>query len=367
MEDIKIVSCEEESGRKRLVAAMQDEKGTVLSKGSFTFIGSKFGKTFVKAMTAGGVATQVENRRGGNVRRIFDHMYRLAIEEGAGVSILHPFSFAYYNKFGYERVADHIIARFPTRLIDFVPRRCNFVPYREEMLSDMIRIYNEFAKGRNLLLARINDATYLNKQTYICYDGAEPIAYIAYTVSKTLAINHYTDTLLTVQEMAYTSPKGLYEIFSFLRMFEGEFDEIELRDCGIYTEVDLLLRHYTHTKYTILPDLSAKLLNSEIMLKANVYPEKEGAFTVRIEDDLPTVGGVYSVTYGGGEGIVKRLDNSADADLSITSASFTRLIYGYDPLDKASIKYLRGVEVYSDNEDIFRAFPKRACGIFEHF
>ena len=66
---------------------------------------------------------------------------------------------------------DYFIVKFPTRMIDFVPRCCNFVPYDDSKLSDMIRIYNEFSKGRNLLLKRFDDRHYKNpqKKIYICY------------------------------------------------------------------------------------------------------------------------------------------------------------------------------------------------------
>ena len=235
------------------------------------------------------------------------------------------------------------------------------------MLPDLISIYQAFSKGRNLLLPRVDGEKYQGKTIYVCYDGGTPIAYVILSEHKELYVNNYRNTLLTVNEMAYVSPKGLREIFSFLRMFEGEFDEIELLDGGLYSEVDLLLRHYVHTKYTSIADLSAKLLNTEAMLLANTYPQKEGAFTVKITDELPTVAGVYRVSYGGGDCQVKRLDDTAQSDILLPSNVFTRLIYGNDPIDERNVRYFDGVEIYGNTEDLFRAFPKRPCGVFEHF
>ncbi len=367
MSKIEILSRTDFPNRIRYTAGATDDAGNVLSKGNFSLLKTKFGKEFVTTMTAGGVATPIENRRGGNVRKIFEHMYRFMIDEGAAVSVIHPFSFTFYNKFGYEKVADHLILRFPTRLIDFVPRACNFVPYNESMLADMHRIYFEFSKGRNLLTLRADDTYFKDKNAYICYKNGEPIAYIVYKTDKTLVINNYRDTFVTVTEMAYTCPDGLYELFSFMRMFEGEFDEIVLPDCALYSEVELMLRHYTHTEYKRLPDLAAKILNTELMLKAVDYPCREGEFTVKIIDDLPTVSGVYNVCYGGGDSKVTRLSDSSDADITMPAPIFTRLIYGYDPIDAQSIGYIKDVEVNGRTEDLFRAFPKKPCGIFEHF
>ena len=339
------------------------------SSGVFTITDSSYGKGTVKALLAGGIATPVEYRRGGNIRKMFAHMHELAAEQGVAVALLHPFSFSYYRQFGYERVADHAFARFPTSKIDFVPRRCRFVAYSEEKLPDMLAVYGAFCKGRNLLLPRVNQASYTvpGRMTYLCYDGETPIAYVVCSGSKTLQVNHYTDTVLTVHEMAYTTPDALREIFSFLRMFEGEFDEIVLCDLGIYPEADMLLKHYTHTAYHSIPDLAARVLNTELMLSAHDYPQKAGAFTIRVMDSMPSVAGTFCVRYGAGEVHVERLDDSAAADVTLGATALVQLLYGYLPLDARSLAYLDGVEVQGDCEDLLRAFPRKPGGIFEHF
>ncbi|MBQ7378900.1 MAG: GNAT family N-acetyltransferase [Clostridia bacterium] len=349
--------------------ACVDEAQTVQSSGAFTLTDSSYGKGTVKTLLAGGIATPVEYRRGGNIRKMFDHMHALAANEGAAVALLHPFSFSYYRQFGYERVSDHVFLRFPTAKIDFVPRRCGFKAYKEDMLPDILAVYRTFAKGRNLLLPRVNGGRYADpgRMTYLCYDGEMPIAYVVCSGSKTLSVNHYADTVLTVHEMAYVSPAALREIFSFLRMFEGEYDEIVLCDAGIYTEADMLLTHYMHTAYTIVPDLSARVLNTKAMLSAHEYPQKEGAFTVRVEDTMPSVAGTYRVSYGGGDACVEQLSDGADADVALPVAAFTQLIYGYRALDAHSLAYLEGARILGNCEDLLRAFPRKPGGIFEHF
>jgi predicted acetyltransferase len=233
----------------------------------------------------------------------------------------------------------------------------------------MLAIYRAFAKGRNLLLPRVNGASYTapGRMTYLCYDGTEPIAYVVCSGSKTLRVNHYTDTVLTVHEMAFVNADALREIFSFLRMFEGEFDEIVLCDLGVYPEADMLLKHYTHTAYHSIPDLAARVLNTERMLSAHEYPNKAGAFTVRVNDTMPSVAGTFRVCYGGGEVRVERLADDAAADVVLPETALVQLLYGYLPLDARSLAYPDGVEVQGDCEDLLRAFPRKPGGIFEHF
>ena len=343
------------------------EGGTTLSSGVFQLMETCFGKGSIKTLLAGGIGTPVHYRRGGNVRRMFDVMHRMAAEEGAAVSLLHPFSFAYYRKFGYEKVSDHMIVRCPTRCIDFVPRVCNFVPYDESCLRDLITVYSRFSQGRNLLLPRVDARHYTSsgKHTYVCYQNGEPVAYIVYSASNQFIVNHMGNGLLTVHELAYTSPEALREIFSFLRMFEGEFDEIEFSNVAMCPEVELLLRHYTHTSYTLVPDVMARALNTEKLLLANDYPTREGVFTVKVEDHMSTVAGTYKVEFGGGDCRVSQVGGSADLTLSETA--FIRLVYGYDGASVDTAKYMEGVRIDGEAEDFFRAFTKKPCGVFEHF
>lgn len=350
------------------VAAVNENREE-LSSGRFVFLDTSYSNTKIKTMLAGGIGTPVHNRRGGNVRKIFDYMHAKATEEDVAVALLHPFSYAYYRMFGYEKVSDHLIVRFPTRLVDFVPRRCKFVPYDESKYSDLVKIYDKFSVGRNLLLPRNDPKYYLNdkRTVYVCYDGEEPIAYIIYSSAQKLIVNHLAEGLLTVHELAYTSPEALREIFSFLRMFEGEFDDIEFSNIAMCPEVELLLRHYTHTTYTRVPDIMARVINTEKLLAAKTYPEQEGEFTVRVDDILPKAAGVYKVCYGGGDSKVVRLEDSAESDITLSSGAFSRLVYGYDGIDENAALYMDGVTVNKKCTDFFRAFPKAPCGAFEHF
>ena len=352
-----------------LSVAAEDENGAKLSSGVFTFTETSYGKGKIKTMLAGGIETPVENRRGGNVRAMLEKMHMTGEKEGAAVALLHPFSFSFYRKFGYERVADHVVIGVPVLSLDFVPRRSRFVPYDEAKLSDMIKIYEKFCRKRNLLLPRYDGSHYTGggKQAYIYYEDGEPAAYIVVTGRKTLYVNNYVNTALSVNELCYTSPSALKEVFSFLRMFEGEYDRIEFYDGSLCVEVDMTLREYAKADYKIIPDMQARALNTEKMLSSADYHEKEGGFTVRVNDSLPTVNGVFRVEYGGGDCKVTRLDDDADAGIALPVTVFTQIIYGYGGYNERNVIYADGVTVSGDCADLFRAFPPRPCGVFEHF
>ena len=150
-------------------------------------------------------------------------------------------------------------------------------------------------------------------------------------------------------------------------VFEGEYDEIVLCDLGVYPEADMLLKHYTHTAYHSIPDLAARVLNTDLLLSAHDYPQKAGAFTVRVSDTMPSVAGTFRVRYGGGKAEVEKLADDAAVDVILPQTALAQLLYGYLPLDARSLACLDGVQVTGDCEDLLRAFPCKPGGIFEHF
>ncbi|MBP5207664.1 MAG: GNAT family N-acetyltransferase [Clostridia bacterium] len=348
--------------------AAEDEAGKTLSTGLFTLTRTAFSGGTVKTMTAGGIETPPENRRRGNIRAMLTRMHEIGRDEGAAVALLHPFSFTYYNKFGYERVADHLIATFPASALDFVGYDGGFVPYDESLLPDMLKIYVEFSRGRNLLLPRYDGSHYTGggKSAYICYENGEPSAYVVFSGSKTYSVNTYINTKLTVHELAYVSPSALSRVFSFLRMFEGEYETVQLCDCSLYREADLMLRHYADTEYKLIPDIAARVLDTEKLLDAHTYPQNDGTFTVRVEDGMDSVAGLFCVSYGKDGHEVRRLTDG-DADLTVTAGALTRIIYGAPACDTRGLSYLPGVKVHKDCTDLIRAFPCVPAGVFEHF
>ena len=352
----------------QIIKASVCDGQTVLSGGVFTLTQTAFGARTVKTLLSGGIGTPPEYRRAGHVRTLLSYIHELAAEEGAAVALLHPFSFSYYRKFGYERVADHLIAAFPASALDFVGYDGGFVPYDDSRLPDMLKIYGEFSRGRYLLLPRYDGSHYTGggKSAYICYENGEPSAYVVLSGSKTYSVNTYINTKLTVHELAYVSPSALSRVFSFLRMFEGEYETVQLCDCSLYREADLMLRHYMHTEYRLVPDLAARVLDTEKLLGAHTYPQNDGTFTVRVEDGIDSVAGLFRVSYGKDGHEVRRLTDG-DADLTVTAGALSRIIYGAPACDTRGLSYLPGVKVHKDCTDLIRAFPCVPTGIFEHF
>lgn len=349
------------------------DDGIKMSGLIFKTLNSRYCGNFVKTLTIGGVATEPEYRRAGAVRQMFKMLFDMAPERGWIVSFLHPFSFSYYRKFGYEKVADHKIVEFPISKLEFVDRCSDLVPVNSlKRQEDCVKVYNKFADGRNIMFVRKNTDMYpinnSKKKTYLWYapDG-EPSGYVTLESEKYFSVNRMVNVNLNVYEMAYTSPDSLQALFGFLRMYEGENDTVKLHNCAMSPEIDVLLKHYMHTSYTLVPDIAARILDVPAILKLNSYPAEHGCFTVKVNDNLPYTDGVYRVEYQNGKADVARLPENSDFDLAVPMPAFTQLVYGYDEYTPDVVKYMSGAVVNEPNSDFFKAFHKKNNGLFEHF
>ena len=354
--------------------------GSEVATGAYlTVRPSRYNNGWIPALTVGGVGTDPEYRREGHVRRILETAFENNAQYGAYVSLLHPFSFSYYRKFGYEKVADHLILEFPIDGLGFLPRVNDFVKLRgEERVGDVLKIFEKFSEGRNLMFRRFGsehltlDPNLDKKATYIRYRDGEPVAYVTLSREKVFYVNQMRSVNLHVYELAFTDPEALRDIFGFLRMFDGENDTVKIHNCAMIPEVDIMLREYIRISYTIIPDIMARVLDTEKMLSANAFPNEAGAFRIAVDDVLPDVRGVFEVEYQQGKGQVTRLaaspeDFSGKADIECGAPALSQILYGYHSLTPQLLPYMDGVRVTGNPAGLILAYPKALNGIFEHF
>jgi predicted acetyltransferase len=352
-----------------------DDNEKIMSWAGFGTLESRYNGNFIKTLTIGGVGTKPEYRRMGCVRKLFEKAFELAPEKGWAVSLLHPFSFSYYRMFGYEKISDHKIIEFPMKALDFVPR-CSELKLldSEEILQDALHVFYKFSENRNIMFHRYNDRHYSlnpykdNRFTYVWYDKKGiPASYITLSPENYYLINRMASINLNVQEMAFTDNESLMAVLGFIRMYEGELDNVKIHNCAMFPELDFVLKHYTHTKYTIIPDIMGRILNVEELLKVNTYPIEKGHFILKVNDTLEYTKGVYEVEYQNNKADVRKIKDTKKYDISTEIPALTQLLYGYDSYNAENVKYMTGVDLQTNAHDFFRAFPKRNNGLFEHF
>ena len=357
-----------------------NEQGERMSSGGITFRTIHFAGREITCGGIGGIGTEPEYRRGGLVREVIAEMAKECDRREVPLTILHPFSFAYYRNFGFERVADHRVLEFPITALNFVPRypdltRCTGDTHNAELAE----VYNTFAAdGRHLLFKRegchfpTNDGA---KKVYLSYDEeGRPDGYIILQIENYFSVNRMVSVNLHVHELIALTDKAMDKHFGFIRMFEGEMETVKMENIAMIPEVELRLRHYMHTSITILPDIMVRINDIKAFFEAIPYPAEAGSFTFKTAEPARSpwsgekINGVWRVDYKDGAATVTKLpDDTETYDFYADVASLAQLAFGYDSYGYDFARHTPGTEWHTTAPDFFRAFTRRPAGIFEHF
>ena len=357
----------QETGENEIKITAAAESGECVSSGLFQVRPVRFGGRYTDMLLCGGIETKPYARRKGLVRKMLSLGEEFGRSRGAAFSILHPFSFSYYRKFGYERVSDTLIVSFPISALDFVPYFRDIKPFEPGMLADYIRYYDRFNENRNLMF-KLPDGYTAPENMFVLRDAQGIRGHVVIDDPKTFdGVNKMVGEGLVVKEIGFLDPDSLCKILGFLRMFEGEQTRIIVKDAGPVPELDLYLKHYMDTSYDLRPDIMAKVLDSQKALSLVRYREGGGRFVIEVRDDHPAVGGKYAVSASGIGADVRRAGPEEEADIAVSAPALSRLAFGCDSFTKDTAAFLPGVTVSDSSEKALEAFPKQINGNFYHF
>ena len=311
----------------------------------------RFSGRFVPTMTIADVSTLPEYRNQGLVRATLNEAHARAREYGACVSLLHPFSFDFYRKFGYEKVSDTVSATFKTSVLTPI---CDLTPLEEKYYNDIIELFRAFSKKRNLMLDRFDISAFLRRkaQTYLFLDDEELLGYITFEKDT-------EKKQINVSEIVFRDENAILPLISYVGNFKEEFDTITVSDVEPIPEIYGICERMGAV-YESHGDLAARILDTEALLLANEYPEERGEFTLRVNDTIPTVAGVFKVVYGDKKCTVERLSDTTQEDITADASYLLRRIFGCDSTTT-------GITIANKKDVFLRAFPKRINGLFEHF
>ena len=324
-----------------------------------------FGGSVLSCAGVGGVASKPEHRRLGAVRGLFDFLFDIAPEKGYDISILYPFSNAYYGKFGYAPLFHNVSAVADFSALSDIPRFGDVVLYREGMEDEILALYNRLAKNKSLMFSR-SAGTYFNAKpyekceyTYLCRGKNGYSGYVSYTVSR-------EKSLLSVSEIMFDGADTLRSLLGFLRCYDGNikkicFNKLPLSSPVFYTVSDekIFERVYSNGG-------AARILNLQNVLNAHIYPTQHGAFTLYSTDTAGENGGYFTVEYENGTAEVTRKE-SGTAELTLTPSAAAELILSGEGFTREKLSYLRGAEITGDVSDVIRAFPYNPAEFYDGY
>ncbi|MRG87559.1 GNAT family N-acetyltransferase [Salinibacillus xinjiangensis] len=241
------------------------------------------------------VATWPEFRRQGMVKQLLAHALQYMKANGQTLSFLHPFSFPFYRRYGWEYTFNEKEYTIP---IEKFKKKWETKGYMRRIKHDytlLDQVYNEYAKNYNGMLNR--DEKWWKQrvlkeeyQVAVSYDEHEAAAgYVIYQVKK---------DIMNIMELVYTNLASLKQLLEFIGNHDSMVKKVEM----VVPENDTLplLIDEPRFEQKINPYFMARIVDVQKFLKDFSYeqPSDESATSIAItvEDDFfPENSGTYFI------------------------------------------------------------------------
>ncbi|TVQ21143.1 MAG: GNAT family N-acetyltransferase [Spirochaetaceae bacterium] len=321
----------------------------------------------------GGVGTLPEHRRQGHVRRLFEAVFADMRDKRQVFSALYPFSFPYYRMFGYELVYSQNEFTLPLDSVDLRGRAgtLELVPPPQggtdadgpfdTALADVKRIYESFARPRNLSMER-PDAMWRRRQrpdpykeqvfTYLMRaDGGEATAYFTFHAKPAGPYSCELD----VRDIGFVDIAALRELLPQLAGFYPRAEKAMLR-LPSDVALDLMIGEPYDLSHRRSAAYMGRIVDVEAALASTRWPDDEGSVTLRVRDEhLDWNDATFRIDFGDGDAAVARVAD--EPDVSVDVRALVQLLCGY--VDGASALAYRMAESRIDPARLRELFPAK--------
>ncbi|MFD1363563.1 GNAT family N-acetyltransferase [Lentibacillus salinarum] len=253
------------------------------------------GKTFDMGGISS-VATWPEYRRQGAVKQLLYYALKHMRTNGQTLSFLHPFSFAFYRKYGWEHTFSQKTYTMP---IDRLKREWGAKGYVRRMNDDipaLDSIYTAYAKQFNGTLVR-DDKWWT--QRVLQGKWHQAAAYSTYGQAEGYLLYNVKNGRLTVHELVYNTPNAHKLLLHFIANHDSMVDTVEMA----VPENDHLplLVDEPRFEQTIKPYFMARIVDVQAFLKQYPFlPGSAESVTLHIADPfLPENNGTYQLSHIG--------------------------------------------------------------------
>jgi predicted acetyltransferase len=286
-----------------------------------------------------GVATWPEKRRGGRVGELLSHSLRIMKDQGQTISMLHPFKFEFYRRFGWETYTEYKkLELAPSQLPRFPAANGRIV--RTTELDTLQPVYEAYAARYNGMLVRSRqwwEERILARKNEgglgaVFLDGAGlPKGYILYKVAAhTLTIHEW----VALDREAY---RGLWNFVADHDSMLGNEGKVQVLMAHPGDRLTSLLKDPRIRQETV-PYFMARLVDAEAFLNGYSFrQEAKGELRLHISDGQASWndgGYIIRLDEEGTEPKVRRstaVDGDASAEgLSCGIGILTSMLLGYE-------------------------------------
>ena len=287
----------------------------------------------VSANYISGVATLSEFRNRGIAGMLTRRAFEVGIERGQAVSLLVPFNYNFYEKFGYKMCYKTVKATIKKENAPKLAtgHKLKLCQINDETIAILQGIYKEFCKNLNGYVIRTDENFRLILEDVIdIFSGSlivnksETGDYNAY------AICHFENGKLSIYEMAYTDYNGYKAIMSGIWDMFNECVEAEI-NCPLSRCGELLTTGGYNDGSKIFPFAMARVLYVEKILNVlhrcgNIH---EGA-SIGISDSIISINNGVFENVGG----KFQKSDKKDADIFMDVSVFAELAFGKNCLEE---------------------------------
>lgn len=317
-----------------------------------------------------GVATLVEDRRKGHVKKLLQLIFNEMHENGDVMSYLFPFSHTYYRMFGYSEGSEKLVIEADVeKVVKSEHEGYTRQYFPGDSVDDLNKIYKSFSENYNCSVCRkdwrwkrlySDDPYKTDYRVLIRYDKNDnPVAYIKF---KKKEFTEYTYDMV-VTEIAWSGDEGIMAMVSIINGFSGDLRKVIITVPPEFP-VSLFVKESYEQKSTIHPAGMNRIINAEKALEIIVKPKAAGNTIIGLYDEYcPWNTGNWLVEWTEGETKVSR--TTKEPDLLCKAPEFSQLVTGRYSAE--ILKNFNRIEINKNEDLLKRLFIEKPCFIQDRF
>ncbi|MEK3704872.1 GNAT family N-acetyltransferase [Paenibacillus sp. FSL R7-0198] len=315
-----------------------------------------------------GVATWPEYRRKGWVAGLLKHALEEMNRNKQSISFLHPFSFGFYRKYGWETYVEFKRYKVPTAHLPMKKATPGTIRRGDPGLSILKEVYSAYAERYNGTLVR-DDARWENSvlvngtsQKAVYYDEADAAqGYLLYEVK---------ENKFTIKEIIYLNEEARQGLWTFIANHDSMIQEVTLQAPASDTLAFQL--DNPRIQQEIVPYFMARIVSVEQFISQYPFASQDSPVQIvlQVEDThAPWNEGVWqlNVAMNGTASIWKTSEPiTDDQTIKLDIQSLTAVMMGYRrPTEMARMGRIHGPNTAI--KALEQAIPERETYLLDFF
>lgn len=316
-----------------------------------------------------GVATWPENRRKGHVATLLKHTLQLMKSQGQTVSFLHPFSFPFYRKFGWELFTE--FKRYTIPVEKLPPKKVvpGTVVRDVTDISVFDSLYQSFVKEYNGTLVRDEEwwehsvlGNSVFRAVYYSADK-EPQGYVLYEIK---------DKELICDEFIYLNEDARSALWTFIANHDSRIEQVKL----VMVPSDDLLPYMLpdpRVAQEIVPYFMARIVDVKSFIEQYSFVENRNSevqLTIHVTDSTASWNtGSWKLSVNeDGRAVVTHCSTNegVEPDLTTDIQTLSALFMGFKrPRELFQMRSLNGDP--SKISQLESIIPVEKTGLLDHF